>query len=255
MQIMRSFPRRSSLRSAVVFVAAAVSLVGCSAGSGTGSFGDGGSEGGVPRTLGDGGAAIAQDCMGIPASQTVSQPCCLASGIDACGASLFCAAFDGRKQPTCYLERSRLDMTECTEDRQCTSGECNLTARECRSVMGAACTEAVGCAATGGRSSVCVDAACAATDGKTGSPCATSADCTGGACSAEHRCVGKAGATCSDNGSKAHCAEGLCCKGGTCSDCRAGVGQSCTPFIVDCQPGLLCCPFAGSGAYCYATCS
>src|SRR5690242_15443328 len=48
------------------------------------------------------------------ASQGLSGPCCPELGIDACGANLFCAAFDGREQATCYPERSRMDGTECT---------------------------------------------------------------------------------------------------------------------------------------------
>jgi len=116
---------RAAIFSAVMLGA----LVGCAGSSGTtGTLADAGADNREGGAAGDGGSVV-QDCSGVASSQTVSQPCCLASGIDACGANLFCAAFDGRKQPTCYLERSRLDMTECSEDRQCMSGACSVEAR------------------------------------------------------------------------------------------------------------------------------
>lgn len=59
-----------------------------------------------------------------PPAQTVSMPCCLLHGRDACGALLFCAAFDGRTVPTCYPERSRLPEETCAEDVHCASGAC-----------------------------------------------------------------------------------------------------------------------------------
>lgn len=245
----------SRLRALALSSLACFVMVGCAGSSPTtGPFGDGGGEGGAGRgaASSDGGPAVAQDCSGLASSQTVSEPCCLARGIDACGGNLFCAAFDGRKQPTCYLERSRLDMTECTEDRQCMSGSCNIEARKCRST-GGTCTEAVGCATTGGRTMVCVDEKCTQTDGKTGSPCAVESDCTSGSCNAENRCVGNVGATCSESKS-GQCGDGLCCKGTTCADCRGGEGAQCGLFLPTCLPGLLCCPY-GSSSYCYSSCN
>lgn len=197
---------------------------------------------------------VTQDCAGLPSSQSVSQPCCLERGIDACGANLFCAAFDGRKQPTCYAERSRLDMTECTEDRQCTSGACNVEEKMCRSAPRAVCTSAIGCASVDGKRAVCKAERCVVTDGSIGSACAADGDCTNGVCDSTGRCVGAAGATCKENYAD-QCAEGLCCKHGKCGDCRAGQGEACGFFLNECQPGLVCCPFAGSGSYCYPSCN
>jgi hypothetical protein len=75
------------------------------------------------------------DCT-FPASQGLSQPCCVGLGIDACGAGLFCAAFDGR---------THLDGMQCSEDRDCLSFGCNTEMGLCRSSPGMPCTAAVGC--------------------------------------------------------------------------------------------------------------
>ena len=92
---------------------------------------------------GEGGAA---SCVGIGKSQGASEACCLSYGVDACGAGLFCAAFDGRTQPTCYPERSRADLASCNADVQCTSGSCNTSAGKCRSLPSMPCEVEVGCA-------------------------------------------------------------------------------------------------------------
>jgi len=240
---------------AAVFAAITLgALVGCSGSGGTTSTrGDGGAEGdGGTAPATDGGLGATQDCGGIGLSQTVSQPCCLARGIDACGANLFCAAFDGRTQPTCYLERSRADLTECSEDRQCTSGSCNVDSRKCRSMPGGVCNEAVGCATVASAKSVCVAAKCTTTDGKTGSACARDGDCSDGTCSAAQRCVGKAGSSCKSPGD---CGEGLCCKNDRCDDCRGGEGDPCGFLLPACRPALTCCPVYGGGSYCYPSCN
>src|SRR5262249_30978752 len=146
-----------------------------------------------------------------------SQSCCPALGADACGAGLFCAAFDGRDVATCYVEHTRLDMAECSTDVQCLSASCNLDVRHCRSLPGQTCTTAIGCATApngeryacdtqgyygdekpftcrlvdptiGGvcgtdddcRLHHCVDSRC--TSGIDGDPCAKPADCDGGHC-------------------------------------------------------------------------
>lgn len=247
---------RSCSLGAGIFAAITLGAVAGCAGAGgtTGTRGDGGADGDVGNgaATGDGGPIVAQDCSGVGTSQTVSQPCCLARGIDACGANLFCAAFDGRKQPTCYLERSRADMTECSEDRQCMSGSCNVESSKCRSMPGGVCSEAVGCATVAAKKSVCVAAKCTTTDGKTGSACASDGDCTDGTCSDAHRCVGKAGAPC---GSPGDCGEGLCCKSDRCADCRGGEGEQCGFLLPACLPTLTCCPYPGSGSYCYPSCN
>lgn len=249
---MKSFERLPARRPlAFSFFFALAGLGACTAGGGgSDALGDAGAD--EPSAAGNGGA-VAQDCGDLPSSQAVSQPCCLARGIDACGANLFCAAFDGRTQPTCYLERSRLDMTECGEDRQCVSGACNDAVGQCQSMPGTTCDAKVGCATVDGARAVCVEERCRTTDGEIGDPCARDSDCTNGNCSADHRCLGKEGAACNDHRSD-QCGEGLCCKGNKCADCRQGEGESCGGFL-ECRPGLRCCRFTGSGSYCYPSCS
>jgi hypothetical protein len=80
----------------------------------------------------------------FPASQAASAPCCPDWGVDACGASLFCAALDGRTQPTCYPEHSRLPNQSCTADVQCISFSC-ATSGVCKGIPGGSCTPEVGC--------------------------------------------------------------------------------------------------------------
>lgn len=149
-------------------------LVACSS---TGGDGDG-SGGGGP-----------EDCV-EPIGQAMSQPCCLAHGVDACGANLFCAAFDGRTQPTCYPERSRTDNTECDADIHCVSNSCNPAERKCRAMEWSACTAAVGCApGTAGQRNACVDDGngprCQEVgDGAYGDVCETDADCVDTVCEA-----------------------------------------------------------------------
>lgn len=128
-----------------------------------------------------------------PASQALSEPCCLAHGMDACGAALFCAAFDGRTQPTCYPERSRLDRQSCFEDRHCASGSCNVEAGACRSMPGAACDAAIGCATdpAGGRFACVVESGTCQRvgDGSFGAVCAGAADCNEGLACADGLCI------------------------------------------------------------------
>jgi hypothetical protein len=85
-------------------------------------------------------------CHGEPKSQPIFAPCCMTHGIDACGGGLFCAALDGRTQPTCYGERSRADLSTCTADLQCASGSCNTALGKCRSSPYQGCDRNIGCA-------------------------------------------------------------------------------------------------------------
>ena len=114
-------------------------------------------------------------------SQGISQACCIGHGIDACGAGLFCAAFDGRTQATCYPERSRPDLESCSEDRHCASGSCNSDEGLCRSTPWTSCNPAVGCVADpAGSRHACVEetGTCQLVgDGSYGSACETDADC------------------------------------------------------------------------------
>lgn len=96
-----------------------------------GSASDGGlHDAGRDAEIGDVGFIDAGPCA-FPPSQGLSEPCCLSLGIDACGAQLFCEAFDGRIQPTCYAERSRQPGQSCSADLQCSTGSCSPTARLC----------------------------------------------------------------------------------------------------------------------------
>ncbi len=112
-----------------------------------------------------------------------SEPCCIENGIDACGGGLFCAALDGRTQAVCYAEYSRLDLTECTEDRQCLSRSCDTEAALCRSMPASACDTAVGCAAVGDSDYVCepeLRVCQLVGDGSPGSLCLGEDDCDAG---------------------------------------------------------------------------
>ncbi|MGI5861757.1 MAG: hypothetical protein ACOX6T_06820 [Myxococcales bacterium] len=138
-----------------------------------------------------------------PMSQGPSEPCCLEHGIDACGAGLFCAAFDGRRQPTCYAERSRADRATCTADVQCASGSCNTAAKACRSMPGMECTAAIGCAdGPLGKRYGCRapgPATCEPIgDGEGGAFCVEDGDCIERHC-VDYRCKAAIGSSCGDN--------------------------------------------------------
>lgn len=127
--------------------------------AGPGSGGDGsvspGTFDGGPRP--DSGPRVdAGPCM-FPASQGLSQPCCIERGIDACGADLFCEAFDGRTQPTCYAEGSRRDGETCGADVHCAGGRCPASSHRCGPSSGDPCTPGVDTCAPddAGRVTVC----------------------------------------------------------------------------------------------------
>lgn len=134
--------------------------------------------GGDGSVQGDASPIDAGPCELAP-SQPVSAPCCLSLGIDACGAALFCAAFDGRTQPTCYPEGSRNPGDTCSGERQCSRGAfCDPTGRCVREgalAGGEACTDDRACS-TG----ICDPASrlCAAAEGEScegqGVPCVPS---------------------------------------------------------------------------------
>ena len=68
--------------------------------------------------------ACGDDSESVPPSQGPSEQCDPSHGIDACGAGLFCAAFDGRKVDTCYVLGSRLRDEECGDNSHCSSKNC-----------------------------------------------------------------------------------------------------------------------------------
>ena len=117
----------------MVLAGAVLGAVACSSGSGgQGLYGDAGAgDGDITDTPVDptaGGGTTAGSCAAkFPSSQSLSQPCCAERGADACGAGLFCAAFDGRTQTTCYAEGSRADGQTCTADIQCSGDSCNAS--------------------------------------------------------------------------------------------------------------------------------
>jgi hypothetical protein len=179
-----------------------------------------GSGGGADATGGD-------PCDGIGMSQPATAPCCLEYGIDACGASLFCAAFDGRLVPTCYLERSRRDLEECGADLHCISGSCNTDALKCRSLAGQACDAGVGCApAPNGVDLYVCDGhpdggpanTCKLVGRDLGDPCLPDNGCEAGACIDTRCSLLPPGTKCAG---KADCASHLCV-GGTCSSGEGG---------------------------------
>ncbi len=172
-------------------------------------------------------------------------PCCPSHGPDACGASLFCAAFDGRKQPTCYVERSRLDRTECEHDLHCVSGSCNSEQKLCRSLPGASCDATVGCAPapTGQRLACAKDTGiCMPITGQDGGLCELASDCNSGHCVSGTCSSGSKGATCTgatdcgtgvcvfgscrDGAEGSPCQEPAHCKGGSCIGGKCSSGQS-----------------------------
>lgn len=125
-----------------------------------------------------------------PASQGPSEPCDVGLGVDACGAGLVCAALDGRKQATCYAERSRAGGTGCTDNRLCTSLSCNQDAGKCRGDYLATCDADAGCV-DDGHDLQCLDDGdrtlrCRRHDEPGGVPCSLNAECTSDDC----RCAG-----------------------------------------------------------------
>lgn len=169
-----------------------------------------------------GAASTDPDCAGLEPSAPLSSPCCPSLGVDACGGGLFCAALDGRTVATCYPERSRADGASCTEDRQCTSGECNtgLAIGKCKAMASAACNTTLGCARSpSGQRMVCAESSvgagglmCLPTSGADDDPCETGADCSSGVCEwGVCVCVPK----CDDR----QCGDDRC--GGSCGECRS----------------------------------
>lgn len=159
-------------------------------------------------------------------AQPGSAPCCMEYGADACGASFFCAAFDGRTQPVCYPERSRLDGQECTADLQCMSGIFNQEARACAARPGGNCTPEVGCAPLGTQKYGCIGGSCMPLgDGSLGSRCASTSDCVVGSC-VGNVCVGAPDDPCSEDEQCASnvCYDGQCCVPKTCAQLGAACG-------------------------------
>jgi hypothetical protein len=156
------------------------------------------------------------NCKEIGPSQPVSSACCPEWGPDACGASLFCAAFDGRTIPTCYMEHSRASQDECFDDLHCISSSCNTDVGKCRSLVGEACDADIGCAQNStGQIYVCDGQRCLPGGSDIGDLCNTDSECaqhhciknrcsklySGGPCTSADECLGN------------HCIGGKCTSG------------------------------------------
>jgi hypothetical protein len=121
-------------------------------------------------------AGSTPDGCAYPKVQSLAQPCCEASGIDACGAGLFCAMLDGRTIATCYPNWVRMPGESCMADVQCVSGRC-AASNVCVPALGMACDPKIGCA----KGATCVSndpksaPTCQTIDGVI---CATDKDCT-----------------------------------------------------------------------------
>lgn len=191
-------------------------------------LGDAGGAGDAGSAADGGGTGGCEDTL--PPGQTLSMSCCPAWGRDACGALLFCAALDGRTQPTCYPERSRLDGETCPADHACQSGACDSSSGRCKARLGGACTPEVGCAPTpsGGRA-VCDTSGPTPScrpigDGTAGAVCEGAADCASGRCR-DQRCLAAPGAVCNgavDCGGAAECEYSSFCDGNRCCLTRCG---------------------------------
>jgi hypothetical protein len=177
------------------------------------------------------GADASTGCQSTPRGRILSETCCPDWGRDACGALLFCAALDGRDQPTCYPERSRADQTPCPADYACLSGSCNLEVGLCRSGLGSGCSTETGCAQDASRRPITCDVS------RPPFRCAEVGE-------------GQTGAVC---GADDHCRSGLCRS----SRCLAAPGEACAspvecPLPTECQPCDVCSDF---GSHCVSLCT
>lgn len=175
--------------------------------------------------------------------QGLSQTCCLTNGVDACGAGLFCAAFDGQEAATCHAEGSRRDKTSCLEDRHCASGSCNVEAGLCRSGRRSACDPTIGCApsSTTGAALVCVaeTSTCFPLgDGTSGSICAADSDCQSNGACLDNYCVVAGDRTCGGGEGTGPCAINPTSE--SCLECRAK-SLECTEGCTNILKGLIKC--------------
>lgn len=123
----------------------------------------------------------------LPEVRAVSESCCESYGVDACGAGLFCAAFDGRSVATCYGNRTRSPGQTCGDDQHCASLTCSEQGF-CAALPTMACEPEWGCtgAEAGGRY-VCAEGTCQQAGRATGF-CLDTSDCDGYVC-VDARCV------------------------------------------------------------------
>lgn len=99
-----------------------------------------------PRTDAGGDTSrVVANCDGLGKAALPTAACCRAFGIDACGAGFVCAALDGRTQPVCYAEKSRLGGQECDSAQLCQSGVCLATRNVCAGSRGYRCRTTADC--------------------------------------------------------------------------------------------------------------
>ena len=157
--------------------------------------------------------------------RSLSESCCESYGVDACGAGLFCAAFDGRSVATCYPDNVRVAGETCGADRHCLSDTCG-TKGLCAALATEPCEADWGCAPVKGERWVCVQKECrAVADGY----CETEADCTGGLVCRGGLCrdpafAKYAGEACTESAPLPECLSGRCFKGTCQCDKESGAG-------------------------------
>lgn len=142
-------------------------------------------DGGVPR---DAMIPVQTDCTDISPAALPGQPCCLALGIDACGANTICAALDGRSVPVCYAEGSRTWGETCTA-----------------AVGGASlCSSGLTCRASSDGETRCLEAPGTRDSGQScfdGSECSAGRECTGSSTNSNRICqrpLTETGAACTN---------------------------------------------------------
>ncbi len=169
----------------------------------------------------DGGTTDASSCTTtFPVSQPLSAPCCMGWGIDACGAGLFCAAFDGRTQATCYPERSRKHGETCLANNQCLSEHCSKVTNTCTLLPGSACSPGDPCERPlNGVPHACVESRCTATPcdpvAQTGCAPSETCDLAGETTGCRQPGPAKHGESCAPFTGHP-CARGLTCVGSVC---------------------------------------
>lgn len=127
-----------------VLVAAGCFALASACGAGGGDDDDDDDDDGETNSSDDDGVVVTSGGEKPGPSQGLSEECDADLGVDACGAGLFCAAFDGRTVTTCYAERSRMEDQECGENFHCVTNYCDDDVCSTKPA-GAACEESIEC--------------------------------------------------------------------------------------------------------------
>ncbi len=161
-------------------------------------------------------------CTSLPKVQGAAAECCPAHGADACGANLFCAAFDGRNIATCYVRGSQLPGMECSDDAHCATQSCDPTTSTCRGTLGTECNPDAGCV-----DGACYEQRCEATAGVPTAICDRDEHCDSDLICVGGRCGRANGESCA-LGDHAYCTSRRCntpsgSNVGTCEVCQSDV--------------------------------